>query len=66
LSALAMIRAAIRASVKASRACFGAYSLGMRGTDTNDVAVDGVFVPAARTFVVGPEFEPGRHYGGPL
>ena len=38
----------------------------MRETDTNDVAVDGVFVPAARTFVVGPEFEPGRHYGGPL
>jgi hypothetical protein len=40
----------------------------MRGTDSNDVAVNGVFVfvPAARTFVVGPEFEPGRHYGGPL
>ena len=25
------------------------YSLGMRGTDSNDVAVDGVFVPATRT-----------------
>jgi hypothetical protein len=66
LSALAMIQAAIRASVKASQACCGPYSLGMRETDTNDVAVDGVFVPAARTFVVGPEFEPRRHYDGPL
>lgn len=42
------------------------YSLGMRGTDSNDVAVDGVFVPATRMFVMGPELEPGRHYTGPL
>jgi alkylation response protein AidB-like acyl-CoA dehydrogenase len=29
-------------------------SLGMRGTDSNDVAADGVFVPEARSFVVAP------------
>ena len=27
-------------------------SLGMRGTDSNDVAADGVFVPEARSFIV--------------
>jgi alkylation response protein AidB-like acyl-CoA dehydrogenase len=42
------------------------HALGMRGTDSGDIAVDGVFVPAARTFAMGPAFEPGRHYGGPL
>lgn len=42
------------------------HSLGMRGTDSNDVVVDGAFVPSARTFAMAPEFEPGRHYAGPL
>ena len=42
------------------------HSLGMRGTDSGDIAVDNVFVPATRTFLMGPGFEPGRHYGGPL
>lgn len=42
------------------------HALGMRGTDSNDVAVDGVFVPQARTFALTPEFEPGPHYRGPL
>jgi alkylation response protein AidB-like acyl-CoA dehydrogenase len=42
------------------------YSLGMRGSDSNDVAVNDVFVPAARTFPLAPEFEPGPHYQGPL
>jgi len=42
------------------------HSLGMRGTDSNDIALDGLFVPLARTFALTPEFEPGRHYGGPL
>ena len=41
-------------------------SLGMRGTDSNDVAVDDVFVPASRTFPLAPVFEPGSHFRGPL
>jgi indole-3-acetate monooxygenase len=41
-------------------------SLGMRGTDSNDVSVDGVFVPEARSFVVAPVYEPGPHFTGPL
>jgi alkylation response protein AidB-like acyl-CoA dehydrogenase len=41
-------------------------SLGMRGTDSNDVAANGVFVPAARAFFVSPVFEPGRHFTGAL
>jgi alkylation response protein AidB-like acyl-CoA dehydrogenase len=42
------------------------HGLGMRGSDSNDVMVDDVFVPTRRTFMVVPEFRPGRHYGGPL
>lgn len=42
------------------------HSLGMRGTDSNDVAVNDVFVPASRTFVLQPEFQPGSRYGGAL
>jgi indole-3-acetate monooxygenase len=41
-------------------------SLGMRGTDSNDVVLDDVFVPARRTFPLMPRFTPGSHYGGPL
>jgi indole-3-acetate monooxygenase len=42
------------------------HSLGMRGTDSNDVVLDDVFVPARRTFPLMPGFVPGSHYGGPL
>jgi indole-3-acetate monooxygenase len=42
------------------------HALGMRGTDSNDVVVDDVIVPAWRTFPIAPEFEPGTHYQGPL
>lgn len=42
------------------------YTLGMRGTDSNDVAFSDVFVPARRTFPFSPEFTPGRHFKGPL
>ncbi len=42
------------------------HVMGMRGTGTNDVSVDDVFVPKARTFPMVPEFEPGSHYQGPL
>lgn len=42
------------------------YSLGMRGTDSNDVVMEGVFVPKTRTFPMTPDFEPGAHHRGPL
>jgi alkylation response protein AidB-like acyl-CoA dehydrogenase len=41
-------------------------SLGMRATDSNDVLVENVFVPATRTFRLAPEYEPTRHFRGPL
>ena len=41
-------------------------SLGMRGTDSNSVTTKDVFVPAARTWALGPTFEPGSHFRGPL
>lgn len=41
-------------------------SLGMRGTDSNDVAANGVFVPEHRSFHVTPEFERAPQYQGPL
>jgi len=42
------------------------YSMGMRGTDSNDVAVKDAFVPTCRTWPFESEFEPGSHFGGPL
>lgn len=42
------------------------FTLGMRGTDSNDAAFENVFVPAHLTFPLTPEFEPGRHFQGPL
>lgn len=42
------------------------HTLGMRGTNSNDVAVDDVFVPARRTFPLAPTFQPGSHYRGTL
>lgn len=42
------------------------YTLGMRGTDSNDVVVSDVFVPAARTFPLQPSFAPGPRYQAPL
>jgi alkylation response protein AidB-like acyl-CoA dehydrogenase len=41
-------------------------SLGMRGTDSNDVAADGVFVPESRSFLVTPVYQHGPHFMGPL
>lgn len=42
------------------------HSLGMRGTDSNDVSAENVFVPERRSFVVTPSYTPGRHFTGPL
>jgi alkylation response protein AidB-like acyl-CoA dehydrogenase len=42
------------------------HSLGMRGTDSNDVVLEDVFVPSRRSFPLVPAFAPGAHYGGPL
>jgi alkylation response protein AidB-like acyl-CoA dehydrogenase len=41
-------------------------SLGMRGTDSHDVVADGVLIPAAHSFPVSPEYQPGPHFHGPL
>ena len=41
-------------------------SLGMRAADSIEVVIENVFLPKARTFARGPQFEPSRHYRGPL
>ena len=41
-------------------------SLGMRGTDSNDVAANGVFVPESRVFRIEPDSEPPAPFDGPL
>jgi indole-3-acetate monooxygenase len=42
------------------------YTLGMRGTDSCDVAVDSLFVPRSRTFPLMPQFTPGKHFQSAL
>ena len=41
-------------------------SLGMRGTDSNDVVANGVFVPRSRVFHLRPDYVPSPPYDGPL
>lgn len=41
-------------------------TLGMRGTDSNDVAVEGLIVPERRTFRIGIDHTPGPLYDDPL
>jgi alkylation response protein AidB-like acyl-CoA dehydrogenase len=41
-------------------------SLGMRGTDSNDIAASDVFVPKARAFDLGPDYVPPAPFDGPL
>jgi len=41
-------------------------TLGMRGTGSHDTTLTDVFVPARRTFVVGPFTSPGSAFTGPL
>lgn len=42
------------------------HSLGMRGTDSNDVAAHAVFVPVSRSFHVAPQYEAASQFQGPL
>lgn len=41
-------------------------TLGMRGTDSNDIALDDVVVPLRRTFRIGVDRAPGPLYDAPL
>jgi alkylation response protein AidB-like acyl-CoA dehydrogenase len=41
-------------------------SLGMRGTDSNDIAANGVFVPKSRVFHLRPDYVPSAPFDGPL
>ena len=41
-------------------------TVGMRGTDSNDVELDELFVPERRTFRIGIDHAPGARYDGPL
>ena len=41
-------------------------TLGMPGTDSNDVAVSDLFVPQRRTFRIGIDHTPGPYYDDPL
>jgi indole-3-acetate monooxygenase len=42
------------------------YTLGMRATDSNDVAAKDVFVPDHLYFPLNPQYKPGRHFTGLL
>jgi len=42
------------------------YVMGMRGTGSDDIIANDVFVPGARTAPLVPDFQPGSHYRGPL
>jgi alkylation response protein AidB-like acyl-CoA dehydrogenase len=41
-------------------------SLGMRGTDSQDIVVKGVFVPRSRAFQLRPDHVPAAPFDGPL
>jgi len=41
-------------------------TIGMRGTDSNDIELQDVYVPERRTFRIGIDHTPGPRYGGPL
>jgi alkylation response protein AidB-like acyl-CoA dehydrogenase len=42
------------------------FTLGMKATDSNDVAANNVFVPDHLSFPLVPEFEPNQYYRTPL
>jgi alkylation response protein AidB-like acyl-CoA dehydrogenase len=41
-------------------------SLGMRGTDSNDIAANGVMIPKSRVFPLRPDHQPSAPFDGPL
>jgi alkylation response protein AidB-like acyl-CoA dehydrogenase len=41
-------------------------SLGMRGTDSNDIEAKGIFVPKSRVFHLIPDYVPSAPFDGPL
>jgi alkylation response protein AidB-like acyl-CoA dehydrogenase len=42
------------------------HTLGMKATDSNDIAAEDVFVPEHRHFILAPEFEPNQYFTAPL
>jgi indole-3-acetate monooxygenase len=42
------------------------HTLGMKATDSNDVAANDVFVPSHRSYPLAPDFQPNCFYRGPL
>lgn len=42
------------------------YTIGMKATDSNDVAASEVFVPVDRSFPLMPDYKPNKYYEGPL
>ncbi|HMJ46953.1 MAG TPA: acyl-CoA dehydrogenase family protein [Ferruginibacter sp.] len=42
------------------------YTLGMKGTDSNDIEAKNVFVPEHLSFFLTPEYERNQHYKSPL
>ena len=42
------------------------YTIGMKATDSNDVAASEVFVPVDHSFPLMPEYKPNKYYGGSL
>ena len=42
------------------------FTIGMKATDSNDVAADEVFVPADHSFPLMPEYKPNKYYKGSL
>jgi alkylation response protein AidB-like acyl-CoA dehydrogenase len=42
------------------------HTLGMRGTGSHDIKLTEVFIPARRTFIMGPFEHPGAAFRGPL
>jgi indole-3-acetate monooxygenase len=42
------------------------HTIGLKATDSNDIAADNVFVPSQLSFVLMPEYKRNEYYEGPL
>lgn len=42
------------------------HTLGMKATDSNDIAAKDVFVPESLSYSLSPIYQPNHHYGGKL